>query len=430
MILPADAGNQPIVQIRVITTNVTGTDEYVGIDSVNIASAASPPTATGTAMPAEIVAGEQSTLTAVVTPGTLPLSTGLSVFCTYGGGVTLHDDGTTSGDPTANDNEFTGILAAHISDSEFLGPLRCTVSDAENRNSEFFITFAVRPTCGNRWVETGETCDDDNTTSGDGCSATCQTEDGYTCDQAGPSVCTDIDECANGSAMCSTDATCANTPGTFTCTCNDGFSGDGTTCTDLDECTLGTDNCDANAACENTSGSFTCACNAGFEGDGTACTDIDECVADPTPCDANATCTNVAGGFGCECNTGFTGDGLTCTAVMTCGDGVLDTGEDCDDGNAANGDGCNATCAVEPNFVCTGMPSVCRGDRDGDGVANVDDNCPDVSNANQTDADGNAIGDACESDGDGGCCSSSRDGGTGAWLLALGTLLGLRRRRR
>lgn len=29
--------------------------------------------------------------------------------------------------------------------------------------------------CGNSIVETGETCDDGNTVSGDGCSSTCQT---------------------------------------------------------------------------------------------------------------------------------------------------------------------------------------------------------------------------------------------------------------
>jgi hypothetical protein len=44
---------------------------------------------------------------------------------------------------------------------------------------------------------------------------------------------------------------------------------------DTDECTAGTDNCDANAACTNTAGSFTCACNTGYKGDGTTCTGKD-----------------------------------------------------------------------------------------------------------------------------------------------------------
>ena len=40
---------------------------------------------------------------------------------------------------------------------------------------------------------------------------------------------------------------------------------------DTNECTLGTDNCDANAACADTEGSFTCTCNPGYEGDGVTC---------------------------------------------------------------------------------------------------------------------------------------------------------------
>lgn len=38
------------------------------------------------------------------------------------------------------------------------------------------VVAAVGPVCGNSIVETGETCDDGNTDSGDGCSSTCQTE--------------------------------------------------------------------------------------------------------------------------------------------------------------------------------------------------------------------------------------------------------------
>ena len=41
---------------------------------------------------------------------------------------------------------------------------------------------------------------------------------------------------------------------------------------DIDECTDGTANCDSNAACTDTEGSFTCTCNVGYTGDGTNCT--------------------------------------------------------------------------------------------------------------------------------------------------------------
>ena len=39
---------------------------------------------------------------------------------------------------------------------------------------------------------------------------------------------------------------------------------------DVNECTEGSHNCDTvNGACTNTEGNFTCACNDGFSGDGT-----------------------------------------------------------------------------------------------------------------------------------------------------------------
>ena len=38
---------------------------------------------------------------------------------------------------------------------------------------------------------------------------------------------------------------------------------------DIDECETGDDDCDLNAYCSDTDGSFTCTCNAGFSGNGT-----------------------------------------------------------------------------------------------------------------------------------------------------------------
>lgn len=40
----------------------------------------------------------------------------------------------------------------------------------------------------------------------------------------------DIDECATGADNCDSKAACANTPGSFSCTCNQGYSGEGVTC--------------------------------------------------------------------------------------------------------------------------------------------------------------------------------------------------------
>jgi len=41
---------------------------------------------------------------------------------------------------------------------------------------------------------------------------------------------TDVDECAENNGGCSQFATCTNTPGTFNCTCNMGYRGDGFNC--------------------------------------------------------------------------------------------------------------------------------------------------------------------------------------------------------
>jgi len=41
---------------------------------------------------------------------------------------------------------------------------------------------------------------------------------------------------------------------------------------DIDECERGTDNCHVNAICTDVIGSFVCTCNSGFEGNGVNCT--------------------------------------------------------------------------------------------------------------------------------------------------------------
>ena len=97
---------------------------------------------------------------------------------------------------------------------------------------------------------------------------------------------------------------------------------------DIDECATDADNCDTNAACTNTPGGFTCTCNQGYTGDGVTCIgkytfplyviisnnilNIDECATAAYNCDTNAACTNTPGGFTCTSNQGYTGDGVTC----------------------------------------------------------------------------------------------------------------------
>ena len=95
----------------------------------------------------------------------------------------------------------------------------------------------------------------------------------------------DINECL--SSPC--NHTCTNTAGSFVCSCNDGYElgPDGLSChgmtvqsliplfilccfsfLDIDECST-TFPCSQN--CTNTLGSFQCSCNSGYTLDGTRC---------------------------------------------------------------------------------------------------------------------------------------------------------------
>jgi cysteine-rich repeat protein len=101
-----------------------------------------------------------------------------------------------------------------------IGTLRCTPGCG-------FDTSACEATaCGNGLIESGETCDDDGTTAGDGCSETCATESGWTC--AGvPSSCSPT--CGDGTILGSEVCDGLNLGGA---TCGSrGFSGGTLRCT-------------------------------------------------------------------------------------------------------------------------------------------------------------------------------------------------------
>lgn len=81
----------------------------------------------------------------------------------------------------------------------------------------------------------------------------------------------DINECAEGLDQCAQN--CHNTDGSYTCSCNTGYTLDanGRSCSDVDECAANTDGCAQN--CRNTIGSYICSCNAGYRlnADGHGC---------------------------------------------------------------------------------------------------------------------------------------------------------------
>ncbi|MBP9084637.1 MAG: IPT/TIG domain-containing protein [Kofleriaceae bacterium] len=183
-----------------------------------------------------------------------------------------------------------------------------------------------------------------------------------------------VNECISANP-CVAKAVCADTATAYTCTCNTGFTGDGTKtgtgCTDVNECTAGTA-CAPGASCTNTDGAFSCACPEGFSGDGTAaggCADVNEC-ATANPCTTNANCTNTVGAFSCACNVGFVGEGtpggVACTDVNECAAPVCGTSE-C--ANTVGNFRCEQTLGVSPfqntQFRIDPTTYGCRVDLDG-----------------------------------------------------------------
>ena len=99
-------------------------------------------------------------------------------------------------------------------------------------------------------------------------------------------ACVDIDECAVGNHACGENGACANTRGSYTCSCADGYASESPNtlqCGDVDECAEGTDNCGADSLCTNIVGGFACgnACPDGLSpnADRTECVDLSACPA-------------------------------------------------------------------------------------------------------------------------------------------------------
>ncbi|MEP6850527.1 MAG: DNA/RNA non-specific endonuclease, partial [Acidobacteriota bacterium] len=147
--LPAACENQPLVQLRIITSNATGSDEWVGIDDINIGGATGPTNLAGSglATPNNILAGNSSLLSVNVTPASTPPSTGITVSCdlsTVGGSATqqLFDDAT-HGDVTAGDNAFSFSEAVPAATPGAAYTFPCTIADAQARTANANIALTV-----------------------------------------------------------------------------------------------------------------------------------------------------------------------------------------------------------------------------------------------------------------------------------------------
>lgn len=90
------------------------------------------------------------------------------------------------------------------------------------------------------------------------------------------------------------------------CHCKDGFispSGRGGRCQDIPECNnKAWNNCHRHAYCTEKLGGYTCTCKEGYEGNGEKCTDINECASFPGIC-GNSDCMNTNGSYKCIVQT-------------------------------------------------------------------------------------------------------------------------------
>ena len=128
-------------------------------------------------------------------------------------------------------------------------------------------------------------------------------------------VCSDVNECEDGSTVC--QGNCTNTIGSFTCSCRDGYVNfNETTCSDVNECMTVNGGCEQN--CTNTVGSYTCSCRDGYVNfNETTCSDVNECVTANGGCEQN--CTNTVGSYTCSCRDGYVNfNETTCSDVNEC----------------------------------------------------------------------------------------------------------------
>ncbi|XP_072530508.1 adhesion G protein-coupled receptor E2-like [Salminus brasiliensis] len=157
-------------------------------------------------------------------------------------------------------------------------------------------------------------------------------------------TCEDANECEENQGICGVNSECTNTPGSYSCTCKDGFipsngekmfkADQGVKCVDANECEDNQGICGVNSVCNNTPGSYYCTCKDGFilsngkeiftADQGFKCEDYDECKKHKDICGDNSECTNTVGSYFCTCKDGFVPSNgkeiFTADQGVTCGD--------------------------------------------------------------------------------------------------------------
>jgi len=285
---------------------------------------------------------------------TQPDATGVTAFRIY-----LRQEGQSYGAPAWQGlpTAVGGVYSAQITvadDVTVYATGTAINADGESALSNEIALAPPAPVCGNAALEPPEQCDDGNTASGDGCSATCATERIPAC---GDAILDAGEQCDDGNASagdgCRADCTRE--------LCGDARLDPAEGCDDGN--TAGGDGCSATCTTERIPACGDAILDAGEQCDDGNAAAGDGCRAD---CTAEA-CGDGRVDPGETCDDGNTAAGDGCDAAChaegpTCGDGVQGAGEECDDGNTATGDGCDALCRTEltssvlPLYVNVGGP--------------------------------------------------------------------------
>ena len=148
--LPVACENQPLVQLRIMTTNAVGNDEWVGVDDINITGTGGGNTVlsgTGLATPNTVAPGQNSLLTVSVTPASNPPSTGIAVetdLTSIGlsANQLMFDNGT-NGDVTAGDNIFSYLVTVPLGTTNGQRSFFTLITDAQARSANTTIALLV-----------------------------------------------------------------------------------------------------------------------------------------------------------------------------------------------------------------------------------------------------------------------------------------------
>ncbi len=154
VILPPDANNQPLVQIRIITTDAAGSDEWVGIDDILIGGSGAEFSVAGSANPPVLSAGQTTFFTATVTP--TPSSVNINVVAdlsSIGGLIAqqFFDDGT-NGDMAPGDNVFSFMALVPADVVPGVKTIPVQASDASGNSATTSIALMVEAPAGPAFV--------------------------------------------------------------------------------------------------------------------------------------------------------------------------------------------------------------------------------------------------------------------------------------